>query len=107
VAGAPMKKPMREILERQGMSREAERHRSRLLAELEWTPDLVICCAPVHMIRVAEILPGVASVLCHPVIPDPAFGGTEGYEKAWRLIQQAADDIILQGASLLMPEERE
>jgi protein-tyrosine phosphatase len=93
VAGAPVKRAMREILEREGYG-DASTYRSRLLAELEWTPDLVVCCAPVHMERVREILPGVPRTLCDPVIPDPAFGGAEAYELAWGLIQAAADDIL-------------
>jgi protein-tyrosine phosphatase len=93
VAGLPMKRPMREILEREGYG-DASPHRSRLLAELEWEPDLVVCCAPVHMGRVKEILPGVPSTLCSPVVPDPAFGGIEAYERSWGLIQAAADDIL-------------
>jgi protein-tyrosine-phosphatase len=94
VAGAVMKRPMREILEREGLGWHAEHHRSRLLGELEWDPDLVICCAPVHMQRAAEILPGVPRMLCEPVIPDPAFGGAEAYERAWELIKAAAGDIL-------------
>jgi protein-tyrosine phosphatase len=99
VAGSVVKRQMREILEREGFS-EAAGGRSRLLAEMEWEPDLVVCCAPVHMERTREILPGVARMLCSPVIPDPAFGGAAMYERAWELIQAAADDILRE---VLMP----
>lgn len=100
VAGLPVKRPMREIMQREGLGWYAERHRSTLLAELEWEPDLIVCCAAVHMTRVKEICPGVPRTLCDPVIPDPAFGGVEGYERAWELIQAAADDIL---SGVLMP----
>lgn len=94
VAGLPMKRRMREILAREGLGVEAEGHRSKLLTELEWTPDLLIAVAPVHMSRLAEILPDVPRILCEPPIPDPAFGGPEAYEIAWHLIQQAADGML-------------
>lgn len=99
-AGAPMKRRMRDIMLREGLEAVAVLHRSRLLGELEFTPDLVVCCAPVHMERVREILPGVPRTLCSPVIPDPAFGGPEAYEAAWSLIQAAAADIL---GGVLMP----
>jgi protein-tyrosine-phosphatase len=99
VVGAPVKRAMRDILIREGFTEAAE-GRSRLLAELEWEPDLIVCCAAVHMERAKEILYGVPRTLCDPVIPDPAFGGTEAYEAAWGLIQAAADDIL---DGVLMP----
>ncbi len=97
---------MRNILEREGFS-EAAGGRSRLLGELEFTPDLVICCAPVHMERVREVLPGVPRTLCDPIIPDPAFGGIEAYERAWQLINTAADDILQRRLVVENPLERE
>lgn len=102
-AGLPMKRPMREILEREGYG-DASGHRSRLLGELEFTPDLVVCVAPVHVERVREILRGVPTLLCNPVIPDPAFGGPEAYERAWALINTAVDGILLRGGNF--PEWR-
>ena len=99
VAGAPVKASMRRIMEREGYGQWA-RHRSILLAEMEWEPDLIICCAPVHMERAREICPGVPRTLCSPVIPDPAFGQAGAYEAAWKLILAAADDIL---SGVLMP----
>lgn len=99
VAGAPVKRAMRQIMEREGYGDWAG-HRSILLAEMEWEPDLLICVAPVHMQRVKEIMPGVSSTLCNPVIPDPAFGEAGAYERAWELILRAADDIL---GGVLMP----
>lgn len=93
LAGLPVKQQMRKILEREGYG-DASPHRSRLLTELEWTPDVVVCCAPVHLKRTREILPDVPQLLCQPVIPDPAFGGPEAYEVAWQLMLRASDDII-------------
>lgn len=93
VAGAPVKRAMRAIMEREGYGGRAG-HRAILLAEIEWTPDLIVCCAPVHMDRAREILPGVPRTLCDPVIPDPAFGDAGSYERAWELIKAAADDIL-------------
>jgi protein-tyrosine phosphatase len=94
VTGQPVKRAMRQILLREGYAEAAE-HRSVLLGELSWTPDIVVGVARVHAERIAEIMPDVRSLLCDPLIPDPAFGGNEGYEQTWQLLQQAAQNLNL------------
>lgn len=92
VAGRRMARPMRELMQTLGPEAEAyaEAHRSKLLADVE-KPDLIVAVSHIHERRLEILAPGAARVLCSPVIPDPAFGGTEAYAIAWADIRENAE----------------
>jgi len=91
--GLRMKKPMREILEREGWGGYAHKHRSMLLSDwlAEEEFDLIVGVTPVHMKRLAELAPGVPRILTEPTVKDPVRGGPAEYEEAWSQILRAAE----------------
>lgn len=92
--GRVMARPMRQILTEEGFGDYAEAHRSQLLADvMDRNYELAVACTPIHVKHLHRIAPDLTSVLCQPVIHDPAFHGEERYRACWELILQAAENF--------------
>lgn len=91
-AGRRMARPMRELMTGAGYGAVAQAHRSRLLADVLAAEhvDLVVCCAEVHVKRLALIPGAPPFVPVKPPLPDPAFGGQAAYERVFPMIRRAA-----------------
>jgi protein-tyrosine-phosphatase len=87
-----MRRRMSEFLLEAGYGEYAAAHRSRRWEQVAEPDgiDLVIGVAPVHMRRLAEIAPGMRSMMTQERITDPVFGNQADYLLAWEQIMDAA-----------------